>query len=238
MNDIKENIKIVRTNIAEAAARSGRVESDVSLIGVSKTVDAVRVIEAANAGIEIFGENRVQEAREKIAAVGGNVEWHMIGRLQKNKAKYIPALFSMVHSVDGYDLAGSLDRSMEKFLTKGDEKRRPLEILIQVNISKEESKGGISEADSTELIQRISILPNLKIKGLMTIPPAVMDKELSRPYFSRLRELRDRISALNIKNVEMKELSMGMSSDYEVAIEEGATMVRVGSSIFGHRNYK
>jgi len=238
MTSIRENIQTVRKRIAEAAARSGRSEGDVTLIGVSKTVTAEKVIEAANAGITVFGENRVQEARDKIALAGGDLEWHMIGRLQKNKAKYVPGLFSMVHSVDSCDLASSLNLAMEKAILINPEMKRSLDILVQVNVSGEASKGGTSEAGIVQLIQEVSRLPYLRIRGLMTIPPAADSGEFSRRYFRELRELRDRIAMLNIVNVEMKELSMGMSGDYEVAIEEGATMVRVGSSIFGHRDYQ
>ena len=236
MKTIAERVAEVRKRIAAAAGRSGRSPGEVRLVAVSKTVDAERVKEAVAAGVTIFGENRVQEAREKIPLVGGDVEWHMIGRLQKNKAKYVPALFTMVHSVDGVELARALDRAMEKAAAGGLEKSR-LDVLIQVNVAGEESKAGVTEDETAELVREVSKLPFLQVKGLMTIPPYSENPEDSRGYFKKLKLLRDRIASMAIPGASMDELSMGMSGDFEVAVEEGATLVRVGSAIFGERHY-
>lgn len=228
MSTVRDNIKKIRDNIAEAALRSGRTASDIRLMAVTKTVDDERIMEAIEAGIDIIGENYVQEARRKIEKMGKNVEWHMIGHLQSKKSKYAVRFFDMIHSVDRIKLAGELDKrsNMAECLTK---------ILIEVNISGEETKSGVKKEDAITLVKDISTLENLSVQGLMTMPPWFDDPEDARPYFVTLRELRDRIVEENIPNVEMNELSMGMSGDYQVAVEEGATIVRIGTSIFGER---
>ena len=230
MSMVRDNIKKIRDNIAEAALRSGRTASDIRLMAVTKTVDDDRIMEAIEAGVDIIGENYVQEARRKIEKMGENVEWHMIGHLQSKKSKYAVRLFDMIHSVDRMKLAGELDKrsKMVECLTK---------ILIEVNISGEETKSGVRKEDAINLVKDISTLENLSIQGLMTMPPWFDDPEDARPYFVNLRELRDRIIKENIPNVEMRELSMGMSGDYQVAVEEGATIVRIGTLIFGERSY-
>ncbi len=230
MSTVKDNIKKIRENIAQAALRTGRSASDVRLMAVTKTVADERIIEAIEAGVDIIGENYVQEAMRKIEKMGKNVEWHMIGHLQSKKSKYAVRLFDMIHSIDRIKLAGELDKraGMAGCITK---------ILIEVNISGEETKSGVKKEDALDLVKDISALENLSIQGLMTMPPWFDNPEDARPYFVALRELRDKIIEENIHSVEMNELSMGMSGDYQVAVEEGATIVRIGTLIFGERQY-
>ena len=225
---VRENISRIRNIIADAASRSGRKASDVRLMAVTKTVDDDRIIEAIEAGVDIIGESYVQEAKRKIEKMGRPLEWHMIGYLQSNKAKYAVRLFDIIHSVDRMDLALELDRRAKAL-------DLAMKILIEVNISGEETKSGIPYKEAMQLVRDVSILNNLSIQGLMTMPPWFDDPEEARPYFVALREMREKIIAEGIKRVEMRELSMGMSGDYEVAVEEGATIVRVGRSIFGER---
>ena len=226
--DIKKNINEIEKRIADAAARVGRDPNSIKLMAVTKTFPVERIREAMEAGLTLFGENYVQEAREKIPAIGNAVSWHMIGHLQTNKAKYVVHLFDCIHSVDRLDLAKELDKRAGQIDCT-------LNILIEVNVSGEESKSGIPKTDAMELIRQISVLPNLAVRGLMTMPPYSDDPETSRPYFVALRELRDEINQAGIANIRMDELSMGMTDDFEVAIEEGATIVRIGRAIFGQR---
>ena len=228
VSDVRENITHVRNRIALAALRAGRKVSDVRLMAVTKTVDDERIIEAIAAGVDIIGESYVQEAKRKIEKMGRSIPWHMIGYLQSNKAKYAVRLFDMIHSIDRMDLAAELDRR-----ARGVE--QVMKILIEVNISGEETKSGVPLGRAIPLIRDVAALRNLSIHGLMTMPPWFDDPEDARPYFVALRELRDRVSEEQIPGVEMRELSMGMSGDYEVAVEEGATIVRVGTRIFGDR---
>ncbi|MBT8489609.1 MAG: YggS family pyridoxal phosphate-dependent enzyme [Deltaproteobacteria bacterium] len=230
MSTIRGNIKKIRENIAEAAVRSGRNVSDVKLMGVTKTVDDARIIEAIEAGIDIIGENYVQEGKRKIEKMGKGIEWHMIGHLQSNKSKYAIKLFDLIHSVDRMSLARELDKRSGNAGLK-------TKILVEVNVSGEETKSGIRKEDALSLIKEITGLRNLTIRGLMTMPPWFDNPEDARPYFVSLRELRDRIIEEDIPDVVMKELSMGMSGDYRVAVEEGATIVRIGTAIFGERVY-
>jgi len=226
--DIASNIRGIRERIAAAALRAGRDPGGIGLMAVSKTVGPERILQAVAAGITLFGENYVQEAREKIPAVGGRVSWHMIGHLQTNKVKYVISLFDWVHSVDRLELAQELDR-------RAGQHAKNLNVLIEVNVSGEASKNGIEPAQVLALAGQIAELPNLQVRGLMTMPPYSDNPENSRPYFQALRRLRDDISAAAIPNVRMDELSMGMTDDFEVAIEEGATIIRVGRAIFGSR---
>ena len=226
--DVEDNIRHIRTVIAEAARRSGRPASAIRLIAVTKTVDDDRILAAIRAGVEIIGENYVQEAKRKIEKLGKASEWHLIGRLQTNKAKYAVHLFDMIHSVDRMGLAAELDRRAR---TGG----RVIPILIEVNVSGEETKSGVPLAEALDLVRAIAPLQNLSIQGLMTMPPWFDDPEEARPCFRALREFRDRIAGEAIPRVEMRELSMGMTDDYAVAIEEGATIVRIGRGIFGER---
>lgn len=230
MSAVGDNIRRIRDDIAEAALRSGRDPSEVRLMAVTKTVDDDRILEAIEAGVDIMGENYVQEAKRKIEKMGVDVEWHMIGHLQSNKAKYAVRLFDMVHSVDRMGLAAELDKRSAAAGCVTD-------ILIEVNVSGEESKSGVGMNEAIDLVRKISLFNNLSIRGLMTMPPWFDDPEDARPYFVSLRELRDKIVAEDIKGVEMRELSMGMSGDYRVAVEEGATIVRIGTAIFGARAY-
>jgi len=225
---IENNIKKVRETIAEAAVKSGRNPSEVQLMAVTKTVDDDRILEAIEVGVDIVGENYVQEAKRKIEKMDVDVKWHMIGHLQSNKAKYAVRLFDMVHSVDRMGLASELDR-------RSAAAKRVTDILVEVNVSGEESKNGISADEAPDLIRNISLLKNLSVRGLMTMPPWFDNPDDARPYFVALRELRDRIVEENIHGVDMRELSMGMSGDYRVAVEEGATIVRIGTAIFGAR---
>jgi pyridoxal phosphate enzyme (YggS family) len=226
--DISSNISLIRQRIEAASARSGRDPQSVRLMAVSKTVALERIREALEAGITLLGENYVQEAREKIPAIGHAAEWHMIGYLQTNKVKYVVNLFDWIHSVDRLELARELDK-------RAGQSNRRLNILIEVNVSGEESKNGMEPDAALELVRQVSLLPNISVRGLMTMPPYSDNPENSRPYFQALRKLRDEISAAAIPNIRMDELSMGMTDDFEVAIEEGTTIIRVGRAIFGKR---
>ena len=231
VSTVKTNIERVKNRIADAASRSGRKSSDVRLMAVTKTVDDDRIMAAIEAGIDIIGESYVQEAKRKIEKMGRPIEWHMIGYLQGNKAKYAVRLFDMIHSVDRMDLAAELDRRAGLAGCR-------MNILIEVNTSGEKTKSGVDHQEAMQLIKEIAPLEHLTIRGLMTMPPWFDDPEEARPYFTTLRALRDGIMEARIPEVEMVELSMGMSGDFEVAVEEGATIVRVGRSIFGERPLK
>jgi pyridoxal phosphate enzyme (YggS family) len=225
---IAVNLARIQERINRAALRCGRQPEDVRLVAVSKTVPLERIREAVSAGATILGENYIQEAREKIALIGTEAEWHFIGHLQSNKAKFAVELFSMIHSVDRVSLAEELNKEAAK-------KNKILPVLIQVNISGEETKSGIDAAGTRQLVQQVAQLPHLSVQGLMTMPPWFEDSEEARPYFRALRKLRDELAGEKIPNVSLTELSMGMSGDFEVAIEEGATLVRIGTAIFGER---
>jgi pyridoxal phosphate enzyme (YggS family) len=226
--DVADNIRRIRETMAEAARRSGRPASAVRLMAVTKTVDDDRIFTAIKAGVEIIGENYVQEAKRKIDKMGNPCEWHMIGHLQTNKAKYAVRLFDMIHSLDRLDLAQELDRRARAA-------GRVMKVLIEVNVGGEETKSGIQLASARDLVRAVAPMENLSIQGLMTMPPWFDDPEEARPFFRALRELQDRITAEVIDRVEMHELSMGMTGDYAVAIEEGATIVRIGRGVFGER---
>jgi pyridoxal phosphate enzyme (YggS family) len=230
MASIKENLRAVEERIKAAALKAGRDPGKVKLIAVSKVIEIPLIKEAIDAGHRLFGESKVQEAMEKIKELGRDVQWHMIGHLQRNKVKYIFDLFDMVHSVDNLPLAQEIDKTGRKH-------ERVMDVLVQVNISGEETKFGAEVSDARNMIREIASLSHVSVKGLMTIPPFFDDPEDSRPYFKRLIELRDEIDKEGIEGVFLKELSMGMSNDFEVAVEEGATMVRVGTAIFGPRRY-
>jgi PLP dependent protein len=226
---ISEQLIQVREEISIAEKKSGRLTGSVKLIAVSKTFEKEYIQEAIQAGCLNFGENRIQEAKDKIEAIGRNqVKWHLIGHLQKNKVKFIYDLFDLIHSVDSFELGQAINLGAQ---TRG----VVIPILIQVNIASEVSKSGTEPSHLEELLNKLSNLNGLQIKGLMTIPPLNSDPEKSRQYFAQLRELKDKVVRSNIENIELTELSMGMSGDYKIAIEEGATFVRVGSAIFGKR---
>ncbi|MGM0452224.1 MAG: YggS family pyridoxal phosphate-dependent enzyme [Thermodesulfobacteriota bacterium] len=229
MTAIRHNIETVRRRIRAAAARAGRSPDAIGLVAVSKTVPVEKVGEAIDAGVDCLGENYIQEAREKIDALGSRrVAWHFIGHLQSNKAKFAVSYFDLIHSVDRVNLAREIDKQAARI-----GKIQP--VLIQVNISEEATKSGIAAADTVELVRRIRTFAHVSIRGLMTMPPFFDDPEGARPFFRALSHLKDRIEAENIGGVAMDELSMGMTGDFETAIEEGATRVRVGSAIFGKR---
>ncbi len=224
---IRENIERVRERMDAACRRAGRRVDEVKLIAVSKTVQAERIREAYEAGLREFGENRVQEAVSKQPALADlDITWHLIGHLQSNKAKLARELFHWIHSVDSVHLARRLDQAVAG-------RARPLRVLLQVNLGGEESKSGVGESDLAGLAAEVSQLRSLEIGGLMAIPPFCENPQDARPYFSRLRQLAGIFAALNAPRVT--ELSMGMSHDFEAAIEEGATMIRVGTAIFGAR---
>jgi pyridoxal phosphate enzyme (YggS family) len=225
---IQQNLDEVCQRIRAAALKAGRDPASVRLVAVSKTKPATLVEEAARVGQRLFGENYVQELVAKAPAVTEPVEWHFIGYLQSNKVRQIAGMVTMIHSVDRFSLAEEIDRQWAKL-------GRTCDVLVQVNVAGEASKSGTSTAAAVELVTAIARLPHLRVKGLMTMPPFFDDPEGSRPYFRALRHLSAEIDRLAIPGVMMSELSMGMSGDFEVAIGEGATLVRVGSAIFGER---
>jgi len=227
MGWIRENILRVREAMEKAARRVGRNPEEIRLVAASKTVDIERIRAAIEAGINILGENYVQEAMKKIEAVEMPVSWHFIGHLQKNKARHAMRLFEMIQSVDSAALADELNK-------RAGQADRKVEVLVEINLSGETSKWGVKEEDTMLLIHRINGLVNLSFRGLMTMPPFFDDPEESRPYFVRLRTLAEKIVREGVHPGPL-ELSMGMSNDFLVAIEEGATLVRVGTAIFGPR---
>ena len=227
---ISENLSQIKRRILDASTRTGRSSSDVRLLAVSKEQNNMIVAEGIGAGMTLFGENKIQEARSKIEIFGRNrLEWHFIGRLQKNKIKFIFDLFDLIHSVDSLALAKAIHK-------KAQDLGSCMPILLQVNVSGEKSKLGMDPHDLPEEIKKMAKLEGVKIKGLMTIPPYSTNPENSRKYYTRLRQLRDLCSNLEIRGVQLDELSMGMSNDFEVAIEEGATLVRIGTELFGPRS--
>lgn len=225
---IAENLRSVQERITIAAKRAGRDLSSVRLVVVTKTVDHDRIREAVAAGAAILGENRVQEAKEKIESLGKIASWHLIGHLQTNKAKYAVKLFDLIHSVDNLELAAEIDRQAAKI-------GKVQDVLIEVNIAGEASKAGMAVREAPALVRAAARLTNISIRGLMTMPPYSENPDDSRPFFTVLRELAETIAKEHIPNIFLQELSMGMSGDFEVAIEEGATLVRVGTAIFGER---
>ncbi len=229
MHLIQENLEMVRKEIEMTCARYGRRKEEVTLIAVSKTKPLEDLQEAYRAGIRDFGENKVQELMDKIPRMPGDVRWHMIGHLQRNKVKYLVGKVSLIHSVDSLPLAQEISREATKQNVETD-------ILVQVNVAGEQSKFGTSLEEALTLVQHISLLPGLHIKGLMTIAPYTDQEEDNRTYFRFLRQLSVDIAQKNIDNVNMNVLSMGMTGDYRTAIQEGATCVRVGTGIFGSRN--
>ena len=227
MSTIKDNLVRVYDRISNAAERAGREASSIHLIAVSKTKPLAMIEEALRAGVTDFGENRVQEALEKVRPEDG-ATWHMIGPLQRNKAKSAVRIFDMIHSVDRLSLAQELDRRLQAA-------GKIMPVLIQVNTSSEETKAGVEPDRALELAEQLSVLSGLSVRGLMTIPAFSPDPEDARPAFRLLRDTRDRIASAGVAGIGMDVLSMGMSHDFEVAIEEGADMIRVGTAIFGAR---
>jgi PLP dependent protein len=227
MGRIAENIERVRVQIARATAKSGRSVDDVDLVAISKTHDAEKVREAIEAGQQLFGESKVQEARAKIPDLPSSTRWHFVGHLQKNKIRHALPLFELIHSVDSLALAQEINRIAEE------EGLHP-RILLEVNVAGEGSKFGFAPEKLRAEMESLLALPRLSILGLMCVPPIAEEAEISRKYFVELRELRDRVQSEF--HVDLAQLSMGMTQDYAVAVEEGATLVRVGTAIFGERS--
>jgi pyridoxal phosphate enzyme (YggS family) len=225
---ITENIANIKRRIAIACARCGRDPHSVKLMAVTKTVAPERILQAVEAGITLLGENYIQEAKDKITAITASAEWHFIGHLQTNKAKYAVHLFDYIHSVDRWELAQELDK-------RAGLANHHLNILIEVNVSGEQTKNGVPAAQALSLIEQVAPLSHLTIRGLMTMAPYSDNPENSRPCFAALRKLKNEIAAQAIPRVQMEELSMGMTDDFAVAIEEGSTIVRIGRAIFGER---
>jgi len=227
---VKNRIEKIKKRIEQTALSCGRDPLSVQLVAVSKTVSSKNVKAVVNAGVFTFGENYIQEAMEKIDEIADSrLSWHFIGHLQSNKAKYVVRYFDLIHSVDTLKLATEINRQAKK-------RGKIQNILVQVNIAMEATKSGVASKDTIALIREISQLENLAVKGLMTMPPFFNQPEKVRPYFKALAQLKNQIQKESINNIEMKELSMGMTGDFEVAIEEGATLVRIGTAIFGDRS--
>jgi len=227
---LKDRLQRIHERINRAADGCNRSVDSIKLIAVSKTMPAEVVREAIDAGVTDLGENYIQEAREKVNTLAtASVNWHFIGHLQSNKAKYAVRLFDLIHSVDSLKLA----KEINKYAQKHDKIQS---ILVQVNVAREDSKSGVYVEDTVTLLKDIGQLANVSVRGLMTMPPYFNAPDKVRPFFAALRELRDRIQAENIPNITMEELSMGMTGDFEAAIEEGATLVRIGTAIFGERH--
>ena len=227
---LKENLEEVEEKIAKACERAGRAREEVTLIAVSKTKPVEMLQEIYDEGIRDFGENKVQELTEKYEVMPKDMKWHMIGHLQRNKVKYIVDKVALIHSVDSLRLAETIENEAAKHNVT-------VPILIEVNVAQEESKFGLKTEEVLSLVESVAALPHINIKGLMTIAPYVEDPEENRGIFRQLKKLSVDIAAKNINNVNMSVLSMGMTGDYQVAVQEGATMVRVGTGIFGERNY-
>jgi pyridoxal phosphate enzyme (YggS family) len=228
MSEVKDNLERVRGRIAGACARAGRDPAEVSLVAVTKTVAPPRIQEAVGAGVRILGENRIQEAAPKMEAVSGPVAWHLVGHLQRNKVKKAVTMFDMIQSVDSLDLAAEIDK-------RSYERGRVTDVLVEVNTSAEATKFGVSPSGALDLIEKISHLKHVIVKGLMTIGAFTGDEKVVRGCFVTLRELGRKTGDAGIPNVEMRFLSMGMTSDFEMAIEEGSNMVRIGTAIFSPR---
>jgi len=228
MSGIADNLIRVRRRIEEAAEAAGRDPAGITLVAVSKTMPRSAVEEALAAGHKVFGENRVQEAQEKYVPPLPGVELHMVGHLQSNKAKAAAGLFDRIHSIDSLKTARRLDSYLG-------EAGRKMKALVQVNLGHEPQKSGIEAEGTAALLRELAQLSNLEVDGLMVLPPFFDDAEMARPYFVALRELRDRLNDLDLGGIRLEHLSMGMTADYQVAISEGATIVRVGTAIFGPR---
>lgn len=227
---LKENLAFVENELQAACRRSGRDRKDVTLIAVSKTKPVEELRKAYDLGIRIFGENKVQELVDKYEALPKDIHWHMIGHLQRNKVKYIIDKVDLIHSVDSLRLADTIEKEAAK-------RNIQVNILIEVNVAGEESKFGVSPAELPEFVEEVAKFPHIRVQGLMTIAPFVKDSEENRGIFKSLRKLSVDIKEKKVDNNTMRVLSMGMTNDYSVAVEEGATMVRVGTGIFGARDY-
>jgi pyridoxal phosphate enzyme (YggS family) len=227
--NISSHLARINQRIHEAATQAGRDPAAVRLVAVSKTRPAADIIEAFKAGQAVFGENYIQELVPKLTEVSEAVQWHVIGHLQSNKVKYIAGQVALIHSVDRISLASEIDRQWGRL-------NKVCEVLIQVNISGEATKSGTTtEEGAVQLVRECALLPNIRVRGLMTMPPFFDDPEAARPFFAELRRISEAVAAHKIVGVDMVELSMGMSGDFEAAIQEGATLVRIGTAIFGNR---
>lgn len=226
--NIKENLEIINENIDDAAKRSGRNREDITLVAVTKTVDVERINEAVSCGVKVLGENRVQELTSKFEYVPNDVDWHIIGRLQTNKVKYIADKITLLHSVDRLELAKEVDRQCAKI-------GKTLDVLLEVNISEEETKAGVDEGEVERFVESVIGFNNIRVKGFMTIAPYGTDNDSARSYFARMRKIYDSYRGVKQGNLDVGILSMGMSNDYIGAILEGSNMVRIGSAIFGKR---
>lgn len=226
MEIIKNNLEIINEKIKKAALKASRNPKGIKLVAVTKTATIEQIKEAISVGVKIIGENKVQEAKEKYQILSADIEWHLVGHLQTNKVKYAIEIFDLIHSVDSIKLAKEIDKRSLQFgmITN---------VLVEVNVSGEETKYGIKPEEVEPFLKEISEFSRTRVRGLMTIAPMAEDKEEVRPYFRKLRELFEKIKSKNIKNVKMDYLSMGMTEDFEVAVEEGANMVRIGRGIFG-----
>ena len=230
MQEIRDNIDTISQDIRDICIRAGKDPGNVTIIAVTKTVDTDRINYAIGCGIQNIGENKVQEIMNKYENIEGNVNWHLIGHLQTNKVKYIIDKVALIHSIDSIGLAEEINRRAEKAgLVK--------DVLVQVNVAQEDTKFGIDYEEIDSFVKQLSQMGSIRVKGLMTIAPYYEDSELARPVFKRLKEKFDMLAKADIPNVEMKYLSMGMTNDYKLAIEEGSNMVRIGTGIFGKRSY-
>jgi pyridoxal phosphate enzyme (YggS family) len=229
MIDVAANYCEILSRMKEAAARCGRNPKEIKLLGAAKSqsIDAIRA--AIAAGVRLIGENYVQEAKEKKQRIAATAEWHMIGHLQRNKAKIAIELFDVIESLDNLALARELDKEAHK-------RGKTVRVFVEVNLSGEESKSGVAKAQVVSLFEAVATLANVRVEGLMSVPPFRDNPNDVRPFFRELRELREKVTELRLPNVELKELSMGMTHDYTVAIEEGATIVRIGTALFGPRS--
>jgi pyridoxal phosphate enzyme (YggS family) len=228
MSSVSENVEKLRERIEKACGRVSRAPADISIVGVTKTVEPARIQQAVEAGITILGENRIQEAAAKIGGVRGDITWHMVGHLQRNKVKKAVTMFDMIQSVDSLELAQEIAR-------RSCEAGKVMDILVEVHTSGEDTKYGVAPEKTIDLIGEISQLNNIAVKGLMTIGTLTDDQGLVRDCFRTLRELGEHVGTSGIRHAEMQYLSMGMTSDYELAVEEGSNMVRIGTAIFGAR---
>jgi len=226
--DVAANLGAVEAGIARAAGKAGRNPAEVLLVAVSKSVEPERIGQAIAAGVKALGENRVQEAKAKVARLGRPVPWHLVGTLQTNKAKDAMQLFDLIHSLDRVELGRELDRRARAA-------GKVMDVLVQVNVAGEATKAGFLPDRLKDAMEALAPLPGIRVRGLMTLPPLAEDPEASRPWFRQLRELASLVRGWGLEGIQMSHLSMGMSGDFEVAVEEGATMVRVGTAIFGLR---
>ena len=227
---MKNSIDEIKCRIEAAKIRAGRIDDEILLVAVSKTQPLEKLIEAQKYGLGVFGENKVQELIDKYPLIS-NISWHFIGHLQKNKVKYIIDKVDLIHSLDSIGLVQEINRRAEII-------ERVIPVLVQINIGKEESKSGIFEEDIKAFMDKISEYGNISVNGLMTVPPISEDRNITRDYFRRMKDIFEKLKKLNYKNSNIKYLSMGMTDDFEIAIEEGANIIRIGTGIFGKRVYK